>query len=58
MELYHQLSDLLFKAGMHARKWLSNSSSVLAEIPLEDRKAEVDLDRNQLHVQKLSGYGG
>ena len=36
MELYHQLSDLLSKAGMHARKWLSNSSSILAEIPLAD----------------------
>ena len=48
MELYHQLSDLLSKAGMHARIWLSNSSSVLAEIPLEDRKAGVDLDRSQL----------
>ena len=59
MELYHQLYDLLSKAGMHAWKWLSNSSSILAEIPLEDRKAEVDFDRSQLpHVQKLSGYGG
>ena len=36
MELYHQLSNVLSKAGMHARKWLSNSSSVLAEIKLED----------------------
>ena len=52
MELHHQLSDLLSKPGMHARKWLSNSSSVLAEIPLEDRKAEVDLDRSQLPCTK------
>ena len=58
IELFHQLSDFLSKAGMHARKWLSNSSSVLAEIPLEDRKAEVDLDRSQLPCTKLSGYGG
>ena len=36
-QLYHQLSALLSKAGMHARKWLSNSSKVLGEIPLEDR---------------------
>ena len=55
MELYHQLSDLLSKAGMPARKWLSNSSSVLAEIPLEDRKAEVDLDRSQLPCTKTLG---
>ena len=47
IELHHQLSVLLSKAGMHARKLLSNSSSVLSEIPLEDRKAEVDLDRSR-----------
>lgn len=29
---------------MHARKWLSNSSSVLRDIPIQNRKAEVDLD--------------
>ena len=55
MELYHQLFDLLSTAGMHARKWLSNSSSVLAEIPLEDRKAEVDLDHSQLPCTKTLG---
>ena len=55
IQLYHQLSDLLSKAGMHARKWLSNSSSVLAEIPLEVRKAEVDLDRSQLPCTKTLG---
>lgn len=48
MYLYHQLSDRLSKAGMHARKWLANSSSVLAEIPLEDCKVEVDMDHGQL----------
>ena len=55
MELYHQLSDYLSKAGMHARKWLSNSSIVLAEIPLEDRKTEVDLDRSQLPCTETLG---
>ena len=54
-QLYHQLSALLSKAGMHARKWLSNSSKVLGEIPLEDRKAEVDLDRSQLPCAKTLG---
>ena len=53
--LYNQLSKLLSKAGMHARKWLSNSSSVLADIPVEDRKAEVDLDRSQLPCTKTLG---
>ena len=50
--LYYQLSDLLSKAGMHARKWLSNKPSVLSEIPLADRKAEVDLNRSQLLCTK------
>ena len=54
-QLYHQLSALLSKAGMHARKWLSNSSKILVEIPLEDRKAEVDLDRSQLPCAKTLG---
>ena len=55
IQLYHQLSVLLSKAGMHARKWLWNSSTVLGEIPLEDRKAEVDLDRSQLSCAKTLG---
>ena len=53
--LYNQLSKLLSKAGMHARKWLSNSPSVLADIQVEDRKAEVDLDRSQLPCTKTLG---
>ena len=40
---------------MHARKWLSNSSSVLAENALEDRKTEVDLDHSQLPCTKTLG---
>ena len=55
IQLYHQLSALLSKAGMHARKWLSNSSEVLGEIPLEDRKAEVNLNRSQLPCSKTLG---
>ena len=48
VELYKQLSRLLTKAGMHGRKWLSNPSMVLKDIPLQDRKAKVDLDTEQL----------
>ena len=44
MTLYRELSTLLTKAGMHARKWLSNSPQVLKRIPSQDRKSEVDLD--------------
>ena len=55
IELHHQLYVLLSKSGMHARKWLSNSPSVLSEIPLEDRKAEVDLDRSRSLCIKTLG---
>ena len=43
IELYHQLSALWAKAGMHARKWVSNSDKVMAVIPEEDRATEVDI---------------
>ncbi|MCG8079255.1 MAG: A17 family peptidase, partial [Candidatus Thiodiazotropha taylori] len=55
IELHRQLSQLLTQAGMHARKWLSNSSTVLKEIPLQDRKAEVDLDTGYLPSAKTLG---
>ena len=55
IELHKQLSQLLRQAGMHARKWLSNSSRVLRDIPLQDRKAEVDLDADYLPSTKTLG---
>ncbi|MCG8034838.1 MAG: DUF1759 domain-containing protein, partial [Candidatus Thiodiazotropha taylori] len=55
IELHRQLSQLLVQAGMHARKWLSNSPRVLKEVPLQDRKAEVDLDTGYLPSAKTLG---
>ena len=55
IDLHRQLSQLLTQAGMHARKWLSNSSTVLKEIPSQDRKAEVDLDTDYLPSSKTLG---
>ena len=55
LELHRQLSQLLTKAGMHVRKWLSNSSRVLRDIPLDDHKAEVDLDTDNLPSAKTLG---
>lgn len=55
IELYKQLSQLWSKAGMHARKWLSNSKRVLMEIPQQDRKSEVDLDSGHLPSAKTLG---
>ncbi len=40
---------------MHARKWISNSSNVLKEIQIQDRKSEVDLDSGQLPDTKTLG---
>ncbi|CAC5373897.1 unnamed protein product [Mytilus coruscus] len=48
IELYNQLSQLWEKAGMYARKWLSNSKAVLQCIPEEDRASQVDLDEGYL----------
>ena len=43
IKLYKELSELWGKAGMHPRKWISNESEVLKEIPEEDRAMEVNL---------------
>lgn len=54
-ELYNQLSELcqLFsKASIHARKCWFNLSNLLEHIPLQDRKAEVVLDSDQLPCAK------
>ena len=53
--LYRQLWCLLNKAGMHAHKWLSNSPNVLSEVPIQDQKSEVHLDRDQLPCTKTLG---
>jgi len=55
IELYKQLSQLWSSAGMHARKWLSNSQEVLRAIPTEDCATEVDLDHGELPVTKTLG---
>lgn len=55
VRLYQELASLLTHAGMHARKWLSNSQEVLHEIPIKDRKSEVDLDTEQLPSAKTLG---
>ena len=55
IQLYIQLSHMLTKVGMHARKWLSSSQKVLSEIPVQDRQSEVDLDRDQLPCTKTLG---
>ncbi|XP_052771184.1 uncharacterized protein LOC128210870 [Mya arenaria] len=55
VELYKQLSSLWSKAGMYARKWLSNSAAVLENIPQADRLKEVDLSEGGLPAVKTLG---
>ena len=48
IQLYEELSSLWGSADMHARKWLSNSTSFLQHIPEVDRANEIDLDSVEL----------
>ena len=48
IKLLHQLKELWRKAGMHPRKWLSNSKKVLREIDMKDRAKQVDLSMDDL----------
>ena len=47
-QLYDELTMLWQKAGLHARKWLSNSTDVLATIPPADRVGQLSLDDGEL----------
>ena len=42
-QLYVDFSKLWKTAGMHARKWISNSTKVLEQIPCEDRGDRVEI---------------
>ncbi|XP_064619459.1 uncharacterized protein LOC135482907 [Lineus longissimus] len=54
-KLYRDLSALWKGAGMHARKWLSNSPEVLAIITDEDRASEINLEEGYLPSEKVLG---
>ena len=43
IQLFEDLQGLWEKAGMKARKWLSNSAEVLAMMPQERRAFEINL---------------
>ena len=56
-QLYTELIMLWQKAGMHARNWLSNSTDVLAIIPLSDRVGQLTLnDGEGLPSVKMLGF--
>jgi hypothetical protein len=54
-QLYRELSTLWEGAGMHPRKWLSNSPIVLADIPEIDRASEINLEEGHLPSVKTLG---
>ena len=55
IELYRQVSALWMKAGIFARKWLSNSQDVLKQIPEQDQSKEVNLDASATPGKKTLG---
>ena len=46
INLYKELSELWKLAGMHTHKWLSNSSAVMNEIPIQDRACKLEFNEN------------
>ena len=54
IQLFEELQGLWAKAGMKARKWLSNSPEVLTKIPQELRAYEINL-KDRLPTAKTLG---
>ena len=55
--LYHDLAHLWAEANMHARKWLSNSTEVLADIPQEDRVNQLDISSGDNNLPSTKTLG-
>ena len=55
VKLHEQLSELLKRADMYTRKWLSNSENVLNKIPMDDRATEIEIEGTDLHGAKTLG---
>ena len=55
IQLYVDLSRLWKTAGIHARKWISNSTKVLEQIPCEDRADGVEILERHLPEVKTLG---
>lgn len=49
------MTEMGDKAGFHVRKWISNLTEVLADVPEEDCASEVNLEKNELPVTKTLG---
>ena len=55
VSLYKQLKAMWKLAGMHTRKWLSNSKIVLNNISREDQATKIELDGSHLYGTKTLG---
>ncbi|XP_065190766.1 uncharacterized protein LOC135821698 [Sycon ciliatum] len=55
IKLYQDLSELWHRAGMHPRKWISNSTELLQLIPPEDRAKQVNIQDSILPSTKALG---
>ena len=55
IKLYPKVMALWGKAGMHARKWLSNSEKVLQIIKPENRARMIDLSTDEIPSVKTLG---
>lgn len=55
IQLYKQLDNLWGKAGMQARKWISNSPEVVAATPEAERATELQISEGQDPVVKTLG---
>ncbi|XP_065193163.1 uncharacterized protein LOC135824359 [Sycon ciliatum] len=54
-KLYRELRELWGMAKMRPRKWISNSATVLADIPTEDRASQIELSSTELPAVKTLG---
>ena len=55
IKLYEQLKELWGLAGMKARKWIPNTSEVMAVIPTEDCATGLTINNNQDPIGKTLG---
>ena len=55
IKLYHKVMAFWGKAGMHARKWLSNSEKVLQNVKPENRARMIDLSTDEIPSVKTLG---
>ena len=54
-EVRKQLTELEDKAGFHIRKWISQKTEVVEDIPEVDRAKEINLEKSEFQTTKTLG---